>query len=281
MTTYRFTTLANVGAIAFGINNVGQIVGSTGGNNPNGFLFQNGSLTTLPIPPIGLIDPPRGILARGISDTGTIVGSFLGQLGGTHGFTFSGGSYKLIPNLFQPPVNVVSTDVHGITGNGALVVGSFLPGPQGFFYGPGNPTVAATVDNFAPTGETELFGVNSAAVIVGTYTDTGGVPHGFVFDGSVFRDLIPAPPTFMPRVHFTDINDHGQIVGYASDNFGGDFGFVYSYTGTNYAGGTYGLLAVPGGPFIHSTPFGINNNGQIVGSYVDAQGTHAFLAIPN
>ena len=41
-----------------------------------------------------------------------------------------------------------------------------------------------------------------------------------------------------------------------------------------FENGNYTLLDVPGGPT------GINNEGQIVGSYTDASGTHGFLATP-
>jgi hypothetical protein len=62
------------------------------------------------------------------------------------------------------------------------------------------------------------------------------------------------------------INDAGQISGTYYD--GSYHGFLYSH-------GTYTPLNVPGAVATYATD--INDQGQIVGYYSDASGTHAFL----
>ena len=68
---------------AFGLNNVGQVVGAflDGAGKTHGFLFANGSFRT--------IDDPNGIgttTVNGINDFGNIVGFFVDAAGNTNGF---------------------------------------------------------------------------------------------------------------------------------------------------------------------------------------------------
>ena len=73
----------------------------------------------------------------------------------------------------------------------------------------------------------------------------------------------------------TDINDSGQVVGYAATEDGSTHAFI---TGPNGVGMTD--LGTLGG--YRSQAFGINNSGQVVGvSWTGYSGRHAFITGPN
>jgi len=102
---------------AYGINNLGQIVGgyclSTCGNS-QGFIYSNASYTTLNV--------PGAISTRllGINDVGQIVGDYNDGSGGTasnHAFLYSGGTFTIISNPLAPN----DTFAFGINNSGQIV----------------------------------------------------------------------------------------------------------------------------------------------------------------
>jgi len=134
-----------------------------------------------------------------------------------------------------------------------------------------------------PTGTTEALGINNAGQIVGYFTSTGNPGHGFLYnptDGTY--TTLNDPLATKPQGTFaTDINNAGQIVGYYYT--GGTtqdpspvlaHGFLY-----NPNDGTYTTLddplATPGNDG-GTQPFGINDLGQISGTYVNGP-NHGFL----
>jgi uncharacterized membrane protein len=127
----------------------------------------------------------------------------------------------------------------------------------------------STID--VPGGDNEFpeAGINDRGQVAGVYIDAGAVPdpdgvfpprgsvHGFIRDrrGSITTFDVPAP-----RMHaVTDINDHGQIVGYVDESFTTGSGFLRD------ANGTITRIEVPGASY--TEPRGITDAGQIVGSY--------------
>ncbi|MGO9018060.1 MAG: hypothetical protein ACLQVJ_06875 [Syntrophobacteraceae bacterium] len=120
-------------------------------------------------------------------------------------------------------------------------------------------------------------GINNNGQIVGYYKGEGGTTHGFVESGGVFTTL--DDPLASSATVATGINDNGQVVGYYFDS-GGTHGFLES-------GGVFTTLDGPSFPCTglilvdcYSTvASGINNNGQVVGSYNGAAGvSQAFIA---
>jgi hypothetical protein len=76
MTVYTFSTFDDPLGIttrAFGINDMGQIVGDYQNASAHGFLLSGGVYTPLD-DPSATPDTPTGTLARGINDFGQIVG---------------------------------------------------------------------------------------------------------------------------------------------------------------------------------------------------------------
>src|SRR5215468_2405321 len=90
-TIYTFTTFDVPGATvthAFGINDVGQIVGSFGSNR-RGFLKDGATFITIDVP------GAAGTDASGINDAGQIVGDFSDSMR-IHGYLKDGASFTTI-----------------------------------------------------------------------------------------------------------------------------------------------------------------------------------------
>ena len=110
------------GTFATGINNSGQTVGyyfdSAGAFN--GFVYTNGSFTTIdePSAPGGTFG--SGTIAFGINDWGEIVGAYYDVAGARHGFLYINGTFTTID---YPGSNY--TTLNGIN-NARQIVGSFV-----------------------------------------------------------------------------------------------------------------------------------------------------------
>ncbi len=113
-----YTTLSNpsgTNTLAFGINNLGQVVGSYNtipncacGNYQYGFLYSNGTYTTLN--KSGGTSPATE--AFGINDAGLIVGMFRNAAGtADYGFLYNNGSYTTL-SAPAAPINTWATDIN-------------------------------------------------------------------------------------------------------------------------------------------------------------------------
>jgi hypothetical protein len=100
------------------------------------------------------------------------------------------------------------------------------------------------------TGAFDIDGDN----IVGFYTDTSGVDHGFLYDGTDWTsiDAPGASATYVLGI------DGGVIVGVAADEYGMPCGFLFD-------GSTWTQIVYPGLDFV--APFGIDEGG-IVGACI-------------
>jgi uncharacterized membrane protein len=263
--SYIFTTIdvprASLTA-ARGINDAGQIVGSfTDSAGMHGFVLSGGSFTT--------IDVPGASSTHGgkINSKGQIVGRFTDSAG-THGYVLSGGSFTTI----DVPGATVSfgTFASGIN-DADQIVGDFFvaTGQQhGFLDSGGNFT---TIDVPGVMHSTAALDINNASRIVGYYD----MKHGFLDSGGSFTTIeVPGAQSTFPF----GINGTGQIVGWF-----GDTGLGQQCTDRNKkpthgfleSGGIFTTIDVPGAT--QTCAYGINDLGQIVGSFSDGTGTHGFL----
>jgi hypothetical protein len=109
-----------------------------------------------------------------------------------------------------------------------------------------------------------LTGVNNLGAVTGTYgTQLAPPVFSFVSVGGQFGSTGPG-------IVINCINDFFLFAG--TFNMGGaNHGFVY-------ANATATLIDVPGAT--STIVYGINNAGVLVGTYIDASGTHGFMASP-
>jgi probable HAF family extracellular repeat protein len=152
----------STGTIAVAINASGKIIGDyiDSSGTMHGFLFTNGTFTTITDPAAGVgIAGAGGTFAYSINVSGQIVGFYTDSSGVTHGFLFSNGTYTDItdPSAGDKP----------------------LPG--------GGST--------APLKGTVADSINDVGQIVGFYTDSNGNSQGFLASPSA---LLSSHPTASP-----------------------------------------------------------------------------------
>jgi len=223
-----------------------------------------------------------GCAATGINDTGSIIGGCndANQSDAFRGFLFDGrkftevyfptikGSaaataqtiYQYAPYVHrQLPLLMPTTDAvipQDVNIRGQLT-GWFSNSPSGL---QGFVKVNGIISNVAVPGAdlTEATGINDAGHVVGDYRGADGVFHGFLFANGAFT-------TFGTDLGAHDINNAEQIVGcYALCSHG----FLYD-------GSTFTSIDVPGAVVTQAT--GINDFGQIVGTYYDGTTLHGFV----
>jgi uncharacterized membrane protein len=163
-------------------------------------------------------------------------------------------NYSFIPISFP---GASQTEVNGLNDSGMLV---------GTYGNPGGPVHGflrttsgqyLTIDHPGAVGDSFALGLNNAGWIVGSYFD-GSIRKGYLYDGISFNDLDLSIAW--------GINDVGHVVGSRLSP-------VQSYL---FDGSNYTLIEYPGA---YSTGVGgINNEGQIVGSYrLDGPHSHGFI----
>ena len=263
MTVYTYTTIddpsATNGTYAFGINDLGQIVGyyTDLSNYVHSFLYSGGIYTTIDDP-----SATNGTYADSINASGQITGGYRDDSGG-HGFLYSGGIYTTIDD----PSAINGTYADGINASGQIT-GFYYDGswgPHGFLYSGGTYT---TIDYPSATNVTVPESINDLGQIVGYYDDASG-RHGFLYSSGTYTTI--DDPSGTNGTVVTSINDLGQITGYYQDASGAH-GFLYS-------SGTYTTIDYPSAANL-TVVTSINDLGQITGYYQDASGIHGFLADP-
>jgi uncharacterized membrane protein len=115
-------------------------------------------------------------------------------------------------------------------------------------------------------------GINNTGVIVGQYTDSALVGHGFILKGKKLTTLDdPKGTSGSTGASNLALNGAIAVVGtYVSATSGGSVGFLYK-------GGKYTDIPGPKGS-LGSTANAINDNGDIVGAYFDSAAVqHAYV----
>jgi probable HAF family extracellular repeat protein len=200
-TTYiPFAPNGGTPAVAFGINDVGQIVGQyTSGTTSPGFAMSGTSLTTINAP-LG----PNIVNAQGINNNGQVVGFYVGNDGQDHGFQFQLSSANngvgtgtaiadptIPPVAGEPGATFVFSQILGINDHGIAVgyYGDSTTSQHGFIYNTNTGTYTFLDDpneGFNNGVEvTQITGINNSGEITGFYTDASGLAHGFVAQFSV------------------------------------------------------------------------------------------------
>jgi len=214
---------------------------------------------------------PDQQLAECVNDSGQIVGTYLDSSGFNHGYERSGG--KFIP-LEVPFASAIGTFPVSINDSGE-VVGAWTDSDGNDH---GFTLIGGVYNSFDYPGgtQTEAADVNSAGDIVGTCYDASGVGIGFLLSGGTYTPIeySGAVETFV-----SGINDSGVIVGsYCTTSeceasLDGIQNFLLS-------GSVYTPIAILPGE-VYSVVVDINNDGVLVGYYLDAAGLGgSFIATP-
>jgi len=252
-----FSTIDVQGASAtraFGINAVGQIVGSyTDAAGTHGYLWDNSTVTTIQVP--GAIATE----AWGINPQGDIVGRY--RIAGdarTFGFLLQDGVFTNISvpgHLTTLPIKISpSRDIVGCFHDT-----NFLVDMRGYVQR------GDRVKSFELLPSTMHNGVTSGGrVIAGISFESATLVHSYVLDRGAYTQFDAPGATFTEA---WDVSPTGRVVGY--------FNPVTSHGFSRDADGLT-VIDVPGAKWTRI--FGVNPQGEMVGSYADATNTvHGFV----
>jgi hypothetical protein len=209
----------------------------------------------------------------GINDSGQLAGVYYSPVT-TVSFTGTSGNLVPLTNAYVrdcPPPNTNSYLFADAINNTGVIVGDYWSCTAGGYVG-------AIYSNGAITSVTApswtfLNSINDAGQIVGEYGSPSGYPSGFLYSSGVLTNF-DYPNSV--GTSLVGINNSGTIVGnyFTSQDpnppTGVGHGFVYSK-------GTFTAINVPGSDKGSTVVIGINNLGQILGSYTRGGNTYYYL----
>ena len=151
----------------------------------------------------------------------------------------------------------IETQVFGISNSGQIV-GQYLD-VNHIYHGMVLSDGSYTSFDVPGSPGTVAYDMNSSGNVVGIYPAPGVKNRAFLRNNGVFTDLVPLAGS--PETRAYSINDAGHVVGfYERTNDAYYRGYLYN--------GSYTTLNYPGA--LASKATGINNNGDVVGSYFAA-----------
>src|SRR5882672_6486721 len=264
ITTFDYPGTGNL-TLPQKINERGDIVGEFIDSNgvTRGFVrFSDGSFSAPIVDPNDTVGFTEG---RGINNSRTVCGDYLGSDGSNnHGFFLSGGTFTEydVPGAVSSSVLGIS-DVADFTGSFSYGSGIF----QGFV------SVGGTITSFSVPGAIQTLAYeinNSKQLVVGYYIDSSGIVHGY------YRDAIgalhfPIDPSGSFATVLFGLNDRNWVVGRYGDSSGATHGLFF------VPPNQFSTFDYPGSNFTSLN--GISSQGNICGRYVDASGiAHGFIA---
>ncbi len=266
--TYTVIDLGTLGATpssAYGLNNNGQVVGSSYVNSRtyHAFLYSGGTMIDL-----GTLggNNSQGI---GINDSGQVVGQAdtvitVGSVQMGHAFLYNGQTMQDLGTMGMVNDESVACGINasGQMGGEANILNG---DPHAFLYAGGYMHDLGTLGGDQSFGQ----GINASGQVVGYSNLTRGsdtIKHAFLYKGATMQDLGTLGGASSKAWH---INAGGQVVGDAYTSAEVDHAFLFD-------GKKMIDLGTLGGAT--SVGWGINTAGQVVGEAYTATGAdHAFL----
>lgn len=263
---YKFitiTTPASSYAVAAGINNNEVVTGyyEDSSSNFHGFVWQNGVLETVDYP--GAVDT----VLNGLNNQGVAIGYYGdGMTNHTVTYSIAKHTWTALPDI----PNYTQNDGYCINDGGNAIGNAFGSGnPMAWIWSAGTSSYTFFSVPGALLGDTYPSCINDKNQVVGYYTDTQGVSHGFIKEyGSYITIDVPGVSDTFPD----GMNNWGIMQG-------------QTLTG----GVAQGFEATPGGAFATvnypnaaaTAIVGINDQGDICGAYggMNFSPAMAFLAI--
>ena len=238
------------------VNDHGKVVGWYDDQSGvlHGYYWDGTNYTSLDFP------GATATLAEGINNAGVISGEYeTNSSTETHGFIYENGVYT----SYEYPGFTGQTNGQGINNNGETVGFYQFNSPEGFF----NNSGGFSSFGYPQTGATTFpHALNDSGEAVGYYRIYSDGEIGFVYSGGTFTTFT------YPNSYETfggGINNLGVVAGYANLNTGYSAGFLWQ-------NGQFTAINSTASPL----PNGINNNGQLVGTYTPSGFYHGFLATP-
>jgi probable HAF family extracellular repeat protein len=264
---YRYRTVDFTGASrtrVFAINNSRQYVGAywDSANNAHAIFFDGRKLR--PLDPNGVVGTSQRSWAYSLNNEGQIVGRVADTSGVFHGYVFQHGQATLID---YPGAS--GTEAYGINDRGDII---------GVFHDSAGALHAFSLQHRKfkqidlPNGETTPLSINDHDGVVGEFADVPGtVGHGYLQlrNGKFTLYDIPGAPA--NSTFFISINNFNEILG---EYFPTD-----GYQNFILADGEVILFNLPvafAPTFVSAQT--INDLGDVVGWFDDANGEHGFLA---
>jgi hypothetical protein len=203
----------------FGLNNVGEIVGTytDGPGTCHGFSLVGGTYT-------GIDFPGSDCTAvYGVNDSGEIVGLYDTGASADYGFSLTGSTYTTI----EVP-GAAATVPAGIN-NAGDIVGEYIDSSGNYHGFSLLGGVLKTID-YPGAVYSAVFAVKEQGVMAGTYGDGAaniyeGFEHGFVYIKGEFVS-VDVPFVGAGATWITGINKHNEIVGQYIDTAGRIYGFT-------------------------------------------------------
>jgi len=241
------------GSIAHGLNDQGQVVGTSYpmDNFLHAFLWQNGQTSDLSTSALRFYE------AYAINNGGQVAGT-CGQF--LHACLWDNGRVTDLGTIGNVSGNSQARDI-----NDAMQVVGSSPGPAGsehaFLWQAGRMTDLGALSS---TGSSSAYKINSMGQVVGQ-ADVGTKQHAFLWQNGQMTDLGTLPAPF-DNSQAADINISGQIIGesYAPGATGPQTQHAFLYTG----GKMYDLntLIPSNSGWVLEWARSINDRGQIVGT---------------
>jgi uncharacterized membrane protein len=213
-----------------------------------------------------------------VNNRGQVVGGYLDAQGVARSFVKD---RRGRVTTFAVP-GAAATVAAGINDHGQIAgtyldapLGGGLPPPgtvHGFVRQPDGRIT--TIDLPARFDNTAVTDINNRGQLVGQTLDAAGRGIGFLRDpdGRVTIVELPGPAAVQ---EFLALNDRGQVAGTWDDRFDTQAKEPYSSHGFVWDRGRLTRFDIPGS--LATGALGINNLGQVTGSYDDAAGHHGFV----